>query len=326
MMFVSSVAPRRITSAASFTSSSERSLPPAIESRIPFAPIKLGVDQRRAQRALGRLGGAVVTGREADAHQGRPGVLHDRADVGEVEVDQAGKRDQVGDPLDALAKDVVGDLERVEHRGRLVEHLEQPRVRDHDRGVAVPAQLVDAGVGLRLALRALERERRRHDADRQRAEFARDPRDDRRRTGAGAAAFARGHEDHVGAAERVLDLVVRLFRGCLADPRVGPGAEALGQVAADVELHLGVRHLQLLQVGVDRDELDLADPGVHHPVDRVQPRAADADDADDSEVRAGVGPGHTVQARCRLGQRLEARDRRLVARHALGLWLGHGGE
>ena len=36
--------------------------------------------------------------------------------------------------------------------------------------------------------------------------------------------------------------------------------------------------VQLLDVGVDRDELDLGDAGVDHPVDRVQPGAADADD------------------------------------------------
>ena len=38
MMFVSSRAPRRTTSAASLTSNSERSSPPAIESRMPRAP------------------------------------------------------------------------------------------------------------------------------------------------------------------------------------------------------------------------------------------------------------------------------------------------
>ncbi len=52
----------------------------------------------------------------ADAHQRRAGVVHDRADVGEVEVDQAGDRDQVGDALDALAQDVVGLAERLEDR------------------------------------------------------------------------------------------------------------------------------------------------------------------------------------------------------------------
>ena len=119
----------------------------------------LGVDQRRAQRPLGGLDRAVVARREADAHQRRAGVGHDRPHVGEVEVDQAGHRDQVADPLDALAKDVVGDPEGVEHRGRAVEHLEQLVVRDDDHRVAVLAQRLDALVGLRAALRALELER-----------------------------------------------------------------------------------------------------------------------------------------------------------------------
>ena len=50
----------------------------------------VGLDQRRAQRALGGVARAVLAARgEADAHQRSAGVLHDRAHVGEVEVDQA---------------------------------------------------------------------------------------------------------------------------------------------------------------------------------------------------------------------------------------------
>ena len=60
--------------------------------------------------------------------------------------------------------------------------------------------------------------------------------------------------------------------------------------------------LELLDVGVDGDELDLGDAGVDHPVDRVQAGAADADDADDGEVRGGVAARGAVQARRGLGQ------------------------
>ena len=139
----------------------------------------VGVDERRAQRALDGLHGAVVAGRVADAHERVAGVLHDRAHVGEVEVDQAGHRDQVADALDALAEHVVGDPERVEHRRRLVEHLEQPLVRDDDHRVAGLAQRRHAVVGGAPALRALEAERHRDDADRERAELAGDLGDDR---------------------------------------------------------------------------------------------------------------------------------------------------
>jgi hypothetical protein len=82
----------------------------------------------------------------------------------------------------------------------------------------------------------------------------------------------------------VLDLVVRLLGGAPADVRVGAGAETLREVAADVDLQLCIRHLQLLQVGVDGDELHLVDAGVDHPVDGVQARAADTDDLDLREV------------------------------------------
>ena len=81
-------------------------------------------------------------------------------------------------------------------------------------------------LGRRAAARSLEAERRRDDPDRERAELARDARDDRRGTGAGAAALARGDEDHVRAAQRGLQLVDRLLGGCAPDAGIGAGAEA----------------------------------------------------------------------------------------------------
>ena len=47
------------------------------------------LEQRAGDRLAGGLDRAVLAGRPADAHQRRAGVLHDRPDVGEVEVDQA---------------------------------------------------------------------------------------------------------------------------------------------------------------------------------------------------------------------------------------------
>ena len=111
-----------------------------------------------------------------------------------------------------------------------------------------------------------------------------DPRDDRRAAGAGAAALARGDEDHVGALEHLLDLLRVVLGGLLADLGVRAGAEAAGQLAADVELDVGVAHQQCLRVGVDRDELDALQADLDHPVDGVDTAAADADDLDDRQV------------------------------------------
>ena len=43
--------------------------------------------------------------------------------------------------------------------------------------------------------------------------------------------------------------------GLAADLGVGAGAEPAGELAPDVELHVGVAHEQRLRVGVHRDEL-----------------------------------------------------------------------
>ena len=142
----------------------------------------------------------------------------------------------------------------------------------------------DARLGLHRAAATFEAERTRHDTDRQRADLLRDLRDDRRATGAGAAALARGDEHHVGALQHLFDLLAVLLGGLAADLGIGTGAEAAGELAADVELHVGVGQQQRLRVGVDGDELDALQPGVDHAVDGVAAAAADADDLDHREV------------------------------------------
>ena len=106
-------------------------------------------------------------------------------------------------------------------------------------------------------------------------------RHDRRAAGAGAAALAGGHEDHVGALEDLLDLLAVVLGGLAADVGLGAGAQPAGELAADVELDVGVAHQQRLRVGVDRDELDALEADLDHAIDRVHPAAADADDLDD---------------------------------------------
>ena len=105
-----------------------------------------------------------------------------------------------------------------------------------------------------------------------------------RAAGAGAAALARGHEDHVGPLEDLLDLVAVVLGRLAADLGRGAGAEPAGELAADVELDVGVAHQQRLGVGVDRDELDALEAHLDHAVDGVDAAAADADHLDDGEV------------------------------------------
>ena len=78
------------------------------------------LDARLEQRGLdGELRGldrAVGAARRADAHERGARALHDRLDVGEVEVDETRGRDEVGDALHTGEEHLVGRGERLEHR------------------------------------------------------------------------------------------------------------------------------------------------------------------------------------------------------------------
>src|SRR4029077_18537159 len=69
-------------------------------------------------------------------------------------------------------------------------------------------------------------------------------------TGAGAAASAGGDEDHVGALQQALDLVLLLEGGAVAELGVGASAEAPGLVVTDVNGDIGDAQLQRLKIGV----------------------------------------------------------------------------
>ncbi len=115
-----------------------------------------------------------------------------------------------------------------------------------------------------------------------------------------------GDEHHVGALQHLLDLVAVVLGGLAADLGIGAGAETPRELAADVELHVGVAHQQRLRVGVHRDELDALQAGVDHPVDGVAAAAADADDLDHREVVLRLAQ-HVSFSRLLCGARLRRR-------------------
>src|SRR5205085_4094623 len=207
----------------------------------------------------------------------------------EVQVDQAGDGDQVGDALDALAEHVVGGAEGVEDARAPLHDPEEPLVRDHDQRVDLLGEVGDSLGGLARALAALEREWPRDDAHGQRADLVlRDLRDHGRRAGAGPAALTGGADDHVRALQRLLDLVPALVRCAVTGFRVRARPEAASELGADLKLDVGVAHLQRLGIRVHRDELDALEAGVDHSVNGVGSAPADADDLDDRQVAPRV--------------------------------------
>src|SRR5918997_4655373 len=71
-------------------------------------PIDGSLQQRTGDGGLRGLGSPGLAARLTDAHEGRTGVVHYRSHVGEVQVYEAGHRNEVGDALHTLPEDVVG--------------------------------------------------------------------------------------------------------------------------------------------------------------------------------------------------------------------------
>src|SRR4029079_2885494 len=220
----------------------------------------------------------------SDAHEGRACSLHHGLDVGEVEVDQAGGGDQVGDALHTGEQNLFGAAEGVEHAHRAVADREQPVVRDDDEGVDLFAQAGDAGLGLVGAATSLEGEGPGDHADGERADRLGDLGDHWCATGAGATALSGRHEDHVSALEHLFALFAWCFAVFFAALGIRTGPQTAGQLTAHVQLDIGVTHQKGLGIGVDGDELHAFEADLDHPVDRIDTASANADDLDYGQV------------------------------------------
>ena len=247
-------------------------------------PIDAGFEQRAGDGHFGGGDRTVLAARGADAHQRRASARHDGLHIGEVQVDQPRRGDEVGDALDTGKEHLIGGLERVQHADVAVGDGQQPVIRDDDEGVNLAAQALDPGLGLNGPALALEAERAGHHADRQRAQRTGYVRDHRSTAGTGAAALPRRDEDHVGALEHLFDLFPVVLGRPAADVGVGSSSQATGELPADVELDVGVAHQQSLRVGVDRDELDALEPLFDHSINGINATAADSYDLDDRQV------------------------------------------
>ena len=257
MMFASSCAASWMIVEASLTSSSDRSGPPVtlmITPRAPSteAPSSSGLEIARRAASTARFWPSATP----VPIMARPMPAMIVFTSAKSRLISPGHDDQVRDSLNRLAQHVVGGHERVVERRVPLDDRQQPLVRDRDDRVDALAQRLEARLALHLPAAPLELERLGHDGDRQRAKLGGEAGDDRRSARAGAAAQARRHEHHVGAIQRLNQLVGVLERRLAADVGIGAGAEPLRQLRADLDLHRRRVVLQRLQVRVGDDELD----------------------------------------------------------------------
>jgi hypothetical protein len=260
-----------------------------------LGPLHRGVVQQRVGNGgFGGRDGAAVAFGFAGAHHRLAHFAHHGADVGEVQIDQAGHDHQVGDAAHAGIQHVVGHLEGVGEGGALGGDAEQVLVGDDDQGVDIGRQLFDGPFGGAHAVGALEVERLGHHADGQDALVAGGPGDHRGGARSGAAAHAGGDEHHVGAGDLADDFLKAFLGGGAADLGARAGTQPLGDGGAQLDAALGARLGDGLGVGVGDDELDAFQLRGDHVVDGVAAGTADADDGD-LGLQFGTRSGKKVQ-------------------------------
>src|SRR5207237_3617462 len=94
----------------------------------------------------------------ASSHERRSALLHDGANVGEVDVHETGNSDERRDSLGRVKKNLVRFLQSVVEWNSLPDDGEQPLVGNHDHRVDVLSHVGDAELRLAKTLAPLEQE------------------------------------------------------------------------------------------------------------------------------------------------------------------------
>ena len=205
-------------------------------------------------------------------------VFQDGADVRKVEVDERGVDDEVGNAADTLLQNLVRDTERVDHRRIFRNDAGNLIVRDDDERIDVLSEVFEPLHRIVHALFALEVERLGDDSDGQNLQIARNLGDDGCGARTGAAAHACRDEQEVGILDCLGEDFLAFLGGRPADFRLCTRAEALRQSGTDLNLILRLGKEQDLLVRIDGYIACALNARLNHAVDRVVPRAADADD------------------------------------------------
>jgi len=229
------------------------------------------------QAMAGRNARAVRTAGRGRAHHGLAGFAHHGTHVFEVDVHLAVFVDDLGDTAHGIFQHVVGMGKGFFLPNVVTQHVEQLFIEHHDQRIDVGFEFCKAVIGVLHAPATFPFERLGHHADGEDAHLLGDACDH----GCGARSRAPAHagrdEQHVGARNRIADVIHRGFGGvaCLL------GLAARTQ-AALAQLDGAVRRAahQGLCVGVGTDELHALDGARNHVFDGVAAATADPDHLD----------------------------------------------
>ena len=173
-----------------------------------------------------------------------------------------------------MIQDIIGQREGFGKCRVLIGQAEQVLVRNNDKRIDNFLKRLNAFFGLLHPLGTLELEGFGHNTNSQNAQLAGGLRDDRCRTGAGAAAHASGNKAHMRTRKVIHDLFDALFRCCGTDGGTRAGTQTFGDFQTHLDLGACTGLLQRLCVGIGDHELGPIEFLLDHVVDSVAARAA----------------------------------------------------
>ncbi len=180
----------------------------------------------------------------------------DGAKIVEVNVDQAGLRQQAPDAAHALRQQFVGDLQRLVDAGVFINELEDPLVRQANHAVGFGLQFAKTELRLALAASAFEFKRQGDNAEHQRARLPGEPRDDRAGARSRPAAQAGHDADDVRARAQPANGFHVFLSGPAAQFGIAARAQSARELCAKGDAFGDSRAGEGLGVRIDGRETD----------------------------------------------------------------------
>ncbi len=207
---------------------------------------------------LGGLAGAVFTRGDAGAHKSEPGLAHDCAHVGKIEIDQPFFHDHVRNTFDGIKEHVIGFFQHFGEGSFFGRKRKQAIIGDGDQAVHMLLELHQPRFGSRAALRAFKTERFGHHAHGERSHFLGGLGDHRRGAGACSASHPRRHKDHIRILQGVAN-AGHAFQGRLPPHlRIGARPQSFGEFLSQLDLAFGRAFVQRLQIRIRTNKTDAA--------------------------------------------------------------------
>ena len=234
------------------------------------------VEQRVGNRPLRSFKRTAIAFGFASAHHRLAHFVHDRTDIGKIEVDEARHNHQVSDTANALLQHFVGQQKCLFERRVRVGDQKQVLVRNNDQSVNMLLQFGNARVRRAHAARSFKKERLCNNANGQYVHFARSLRNDGSSTRSGSTAHASRDEAHVATSQSGLHLLNCFFCSRATNLWARTSTKTLRNLGSKLNTIVRRRGVQCLRIGIGDKEIDAFNLRLYHIGNRISASTANA--------------------------------------------------